>query len=243
MASTSVGAHFRAYLPLSVVAMLVFAFVPTTGPRNVCHAADTTCIDAFVVQHRHALEEARARGGPSLVERLTKLGLNSPAARNRAADVLEELPRYDVETGAPLNAAAKALLEEDLAAKHRSATDSSSAPAGIIPAVRIARGTWKYVLIQADDAVGDSALYVRSTAGLQYHAEMAEDAIRSELHRLQNVRVLGGGRLAFDGRTVSIWGYSKTYGRCEACNERAAALIRSSPAHAQYRVTWTNDGY
>ena len=83
----------------------------------------------------------------------------------------------------------------------------------------------------------------RQVRNLQYHAEMAEDAIRSELHRLQNVRVLGGGRLAFDGRTVSIWGYSKTYGRCEACNERAAALIRSSPAHAQYRVTWTNDGY
>ena len=113
----------------------------------------------------------------------------------------------------------------------------------IIPAVRIARGTWKYVLMQADDDTGASALYVRSTAGLQFHAEMAEDAIRSELHRLQNVRVLGGGRIAFDGRTVRIWGYSKTYGRCDSCNERAAALVRASPAHGQYRVTWSDDGY
>ena len=87
---------------------------------------------------------------------------------------------------------------------------------------------------------------MRDTPGLEYHAEMAEHAMRTELHGLQSVKVLGGGRIAFEGapaRTISVYGYSKTYGRCEACNRQAAELLRASPEYGQFPVSWSNEGY
>jgi hypothetical protein len=110
-----------------------------------------------------------------------------------------------------------------------------------LPPVDIGNGTWKYVLLQADDGTGAPVTLVRSTAGLKYHAEMAQRSINDELEGMK-VSVLGGGRIVNDGSgRISVYGYSKTYGRCSACNERAAALIRA--AYPGLTVTWTNEGY
>ena len=57
------------------------------------------------------------------------------------------------------------------------------------------------------------------------------------------VQVLGGGRLivtpAID--SIQVYGYSKTYGRCEDCNNISAAMLRE--AYPGRRVSWSNDGY
>lgn len=62
-------------------------------------------------------------------------------------------------------------------------------------------------------------------------------------------RVLGGGRLrvqppvpgsAGRGR-IEVFGYSKTYGRCESCNRQTAELLRR--AYPDYDTVWSNDGY
>ena len=60
---------------------------------------------------------------------------------------------------------------------------------------------------------------------------------------LSCLQVLGGGRLivtpAID--SIQVYGYSKTYGRCEDCNNISAAMLRE--AYPGRRVTWSNDGY
>ena len=49
------------------------------------------------------------------------------------------------------------------------------------------------------------------------------------------IKVLGGGRVTVhrsrkvaNHRYLSVFGYSKTYGRCDDCNRRAAELIAAS---------------
>ena len=63
----------------------------------------------------------------------------------------------------------------------------------------------------------------------------------SVLRRL-NGRVIGGGRITCDHerKTVSVFGYSRTFGRAPGCNKRTAGLIST---HLQYEVSWTEDGY
>ena len=189
-----------------------------------------------------ALQEARVQGGFAVREQLVNLGLRVPALEE-AISVLEGLPRFDDVNGAPLNDAAKTLLAHNAAPL--SAGEVSQLRVSDLPPARIAPGTWKYVLLEADDAAGGTSMFVRNTVGLQYHAEMASEAIRTELHRLKHVRVLGGGRIQFSrmNRTISIWGYSKTYGRCEKCNRVAAELVGKSAEYAQYHTTWSNEGY
>lgn len=61
-------------------------------------------------------------------------------------------------------------------------------------------------------------------------------------------RVIGGGRIRFDGKglagepTAEVYGYSKTFGRTPGCNERTAEIIRAHcPGLA--RVDWSDKGY
>ena len=217
---------------------LLLALVPAFLGR--C-SNDTGCVATLVRDNRSELEEARASG--QLDEKLTALGLR-PRMLAAAAAVLERLPRFDNATGAPLNAAAIQLLTAAHQSRRHVIEERSHLRVADYAAARIALGTWKYVLLEVEDSAGVRAALVRNTAGLQYHAEMAAEA-RKELHGLLSVRVLGGGWIAFSGkpRTIHIWGYSKTYGRCGECNRRAAALIGASTVYAQYRVTWSNEGY
>ena len=106
-----------------------------------------------------------------------------------------------------------------------------------------ADGLWKYVLLEVTDAGGASRRLARNYADFAYHAEMAKEATRRELGGYPNVTVRGGGRVRFSAarRTIEIYGYSKTYGRCRACNKEAAALAEAS--YPGFAVTWSNEGY
>ena len=55
--------------------------------------------------------------------------------------------------------------------------------------------------------------------------------------------VIGGGRIEYypKKKTVSIYGYSKTFGRAKGCNERSAEIVRRS--FPDYNVTWSDDVY
>ena len=58
-----------------------------------------------------------------------------------------------------------------------------------------------------------------------------------------HVRVVGGGRIKRDdaAKTISVYGYSKTFGRSPGCNEATAEMIRA--ALTGYRVDWSDEGY
>ena len=43
------------------------------------------------------------------------------------------------------------------------------------------------------------------------------------------------------GKAVSVYGYSKTFGRSAGCNEHSAALI--GEALPECKVTWSDKGY
>ena len=44
-----------------------------------------------------------------------------------------------------------------------------------------------------------------------------------------------------EAKTMSVYGYSKTFGRCPGCNERTAIILRE--AFPEYETTWRDDGY
>ena len=54
---------------------------------------------------------------------------------------------------------------------------------------------------------------------------------------------VGGGRIKRDdaSKTISVYGYSKTFGRSPGCNEATAEMIRA--ALPGYRVDWSDEGY
>ena len=58
-------------------------------------------------------------------------------------------------------------------------------------------------------------------------------------------KVIGGGRIEYcparQPPTVSIYGYSKTFGRSEGCNKLSASLV--SAAMPAAKVSWSDDGY
>ena len=79
--------------------------------------------------------------------------------------------------------------------------------------------------------------------GLKYHAENY-DVTAAPLKALGiHVRVVGGGRIKRDdaAKTISVYGYSKTFGRSPGCNEATAEMIRA--ALPGYRVDWSDEGY
>ena len=149
--------------------------------------------------------------------------------------------RFDDVTGAPLNQAAK-----DILARHDEGVSGSSAGAEAtfdrLASVDIAPGTWKYVLLECELG-GRTRQIVRALEGLKFHAENY-DVTASILKPLGiHIRVVGGGRIKRDdkNKTISVYGYSKTFGRAAGCNERSAAMIREAlPAYA---VDWSDAGY
>ena len=183
--------------------------------------------------------------------------LNRQAQRKKAVAFFEELPRFHETSGAPLNDAASRLVEGRLTEGNGSVSTlvarakyllglPGDTRANDVPRVRIASGTWKYVLLAVDDSRGGKALLVRNQPDLAYHAEMADAARRelSALGGLKTLSVLGGGRIANPASgEIQVYGFSKTYGRCELCNKMAAELIRAAPEHRRRDVSWSNEGY
>ena len=150
-------------------------------------------------------------------------------------------PAFDDETGAPLNEAARRIVEEAKAGASAAAAAGQSVLEGV-PDVEIAPGKWKYVQIKLFSG-GESKLVVRNTANLGYHPEMYDHA----MHKLRPLgiegEVIGGGRIRYsvEEKAIDIYGYSKTFGRAPGCNEKSAEICRA--AYPDYKVTWSDDGY
>lgn len=175
----------------------------------------------------------------------------------------EDAPKYDDETGVPLNDAARRVVEA--ATRHPSApaADGASAPSSLdgVPEVVIAEGKWKYVQIRLYPLDAEDGEYhkrvVRNASGLSYHADMYSDAmykLESEGVRVSG-KVVGGGRIVLDSKAkrVSVYGYSKTFGHnpskrdadgrtvFKGCNETTAEIIRRN--YPGFTVDWSDDGY
>jgi len=115
-----------------------------------------------------------------------------------------------------------------------------------IPAVEIAEGKWKYVQIELTAPGEPPKLVVRNTAGLPYHPDMyyaAMDKLEKEGLGQVKGRVIGGGRIEYypEQKTVSIYGYSKTFGRVKGCNQKSAEIVEL--AYPDHKVSWSDDGY
>jgi hypothetical protein len=75
------------------------------------------------------------------------------------------------------------------------------------------------VQIRLSIAGAGEKLVVRNTKGLRFHAEMynaAMNELHSEYGGIIKGSVVGGGRIQYDvqHKSVSVYGYSKTFGRC-----------------------------
>ena len=245
-------------------AALLFLSFPTV-PEACSNPAREACLRELVVGHRQTLEESCAHCEEdddclrtALKPALALLGVHRPAQLVSAVAILNELPRFHATSGKPLNDAARRLVAGRLVEGQTEANGlavratyplgprGGTGAAEQVPRVRISKGTWKYVLLQAEDWRGGLSLLVRNQEGRSYHAEMVDGA-RTELAALglKELRVLGGGRIAHNAaaQTISIYGFSHTYGRCETCNRLAAELVRAVPQYRRYVVTWSNEGY
>jgi len=145
---------------------------------------------------------------------------------------------------------------------------SSSTLLASVPPVSVAEGDegWKYALIRARRSGSDEVWYfVRSYAKILYHPDVYEHFLEEELSRDVGSKteelelcVLGGGRIHSqqntDGLAVDVFGYSKTFGKCEECNQASADLVRmhgcgsvaglpKEQAEQKCKVSWSNGGY
>ena len=92
-----------------------------------------------------------------------------------------------------------------------------------------------------------AAQVVWSVAGAAFHKDVhaaAAAALAASVSPHVTTRVVGGGQLEYDAEagTVSIWGYSKGYGRAVGANERAATVV-AGHFGAAVSVGWTDGGY
>lgn len=159
--------------------------------------------------------------------------------------------RFDDETGAPLTEEAARLVARATSVGSK-AGGATSGPAATgqtlasVESVSIAPGKWKYVQIELCDHDGATKRVVRSFAGRKFHADMYEKAME-ELQPLGILglrgTVIGGGRIEYDtdANEVSVYGYSKTFGRAAGCNKKSAELI--TQALPECKVTWSDKGY
>ena len=139
-------------------------------------------------------------------------------------------------------------------AKRGRKTEMKSDILRTIDRVRIALGVWKYVLIDLkDERTEERMMIVRSYENLAYHADnyrVAMREIRNEFGSCSDDdsrttigiegRVIGGGRIEWDGLEANVYGYSMTFGRTEGCNRKTSEIIRDS---LKCDVKWSDDGY
>ena len=166
-------------------------------------------------------------------------------------------PRFCDVTGEALNDAAFELTRAATSSSYVDArAPSDDSPLRRIPRVVVDSGRWKYVLAQVrvEGRDDEAVLVVRALRGTTWHADNFA-RLREELRASARATtttgkesafvafVVGGGRIERDdeAKTMSVYGYSKTFGRCPGCNERTAIILRE--AFPEYETTWRDDGY
>ena len=114
--------------------------------------------------------------------------------------------KFDDATGAPLNDAARSILQRHAATAPAPGAGAAEAFDSLVDVV-VAAGTWKFVQLECE-LDGRRKRIVRALQGLKYHAENY-DVTAAPLKALGvHVRVVGGGRIKRDdaAKTISVTG-------------------------------------
>jgi phosphohistidine phosphatase len=115
----------------------------------------------------------------------------------------------------------------------------------LFPAVQIDEGTFKYVLIHAEDPhTGEQKDLVRGKTGDPYHADVARPTVEALEEAGIAVTVLGGGRIrhSVSEKKIEIFGFSYSFGQPDH-NVTATLCKKAYPDYEPDFVTWTNEGY
>ena len=131
------------------------------------------------------------------------------------------------------------------------ASDSDQLPSQILeawPSVRIDKGVFKYVLIEAyaTDPGTDtehSKLLVRGLVSAEYHADVyehEEELLRKSSGGL-DCQCLGGGRILHEPERqyIKVYGYSVGYGKAD--HTKSVELLKKH--YPNYEIEWSDDGY
>ena len=131
------------------------------------------------------------------------------------------------------------------------ASDSDQLPSQILeawPSVRIDKGVFKYVLIEAyaTDPGTDtehSKLLVRGLVSAEYHADVyehEEELLRKSSGGL-DCQCLGGGRILHEPQRkyIKVYGYSVGYGKAD--HTKSVELLKKH--YPNYEIEWSDDGY
>ena len=131
------------------------------------------------------------------------------------------------------------------------ASDSDQLPSKILeawPSVRIDKGVFKYVLIEAyaTDPGTDtehSKLLVRGLVSAEYHADVyehEEELLRKSSGGL-DCQCLGGGRILHEPerKYIKVYGYSVGYGKAD--HTKSVELLKKH--YPNYEIEWSDDGY
>jgi len=131
------------------------------------------------------------------------------------------------------------------------ASDSDQLPSQILeawPSVRIDKGVFKYVLIEAyaTDPGTDtehSKLLVRGLVSAEYHADVyehEEELLRKSSGGL-DCQCLGGGRILHEPerKYIKVYGYSVGYGKAD--HTKSVELLKKH--YPNYEIEWSDDGY
>ena len=110
--------------------------------------------------------------------------------------------KFDDVTGAPLNDAARSILQRHAATAPAPGAGAAEAFDALVDVV-VAAGTWKFVQLECE-LDGRRKRIVRALQGLKYHAENY-DVTAAPLKALGiHVRVVGGGRIKRDDAAKAI---------------------------------------
>ena len=131
------------------------------------------------------------------------------------------------------------------------ASDSDQLPSKILeawPSVRIDKGVFKYVLIEAyaTDPGTDtehSKLLVRGLVSAEYHADVyehEEELLRKSSGGL-DCQCLGGGRILHEPerKYIKVYGYSVGYSKAD--HTKSVELLKKH--YPNYEIEWSDDGY
>lgn len=204
---------------------------------------------------------------PFLVQKHPTKGIRALLAKTSSFSVdkmetEEEQPRFSDITGEALNASALKLVREATSLDTNVSVDDdiNDDPESMqwIETVKMTPGRHKYVLMRVcNEETKEKKLLVRSYAKCSYHAENFQEAMRElrKDERIMNIKayVIGGGRIEYDKKrkSVSVYGYSMTFGRTPGCNKKTMEIIRKRFADDggfEYggplaECKWSDDGY
>mmetsp|Transcript_21789 Transcript_21789/g.44168 ORF Transcript_21789/g.44168 Transcript_21789/m.44168 type:complete len:237 (-) Transcript_21789:340-1050(-) len=110
------------------------------------------------------------------------------------------------------------------------------------PAVDISpQGTFKYVLIQAEDKKGGKKYLVRGSTAYDYHVYCARPTVDALKEKGFTAEVLGGGRMAHKPtqQRLDIYGRSHSFGR----EDKSITATVCQTLFPSYYITTSNEGY